>query len=259
MSRGSSKSVGVVPAAGKGNRLSPYPHPKELLPVGCQQIKINDRVEKRPKVVSQHLIENMINGGVRRFFLILGKGKYDIMSYYGSGSAYGVDIVYLFQEQLRGMPFAIDLVYPWLQGDETIVMGMPDTIIEPPTAFAQLLNAHRAWNADLTLGLFRTNSPAKFGMIGIDEEFDVTEHVDKPTHTKLRWLWGIACWEMRFMKLLCETIPALRNDSEEVVLGRFFDLALDRGLRVKGLPFKNGRYIDVGTYDDLKHALELYT
>jgi len=27
---------------------------------------------------------------------------------------------------------------------------------------------------------------------------------------------------------------------------------------VKALPFEDGRYIDVGTYDDLRYALQLY-
>lgn len=259
MSPRSSKLVGVIPAAGKATRLFPYPHPKELLPIGAQQIEVDGQLEERPKVVSQYLIENMMGGGIRQFFIVLGTGKCDIMTYYGSGMSRDIDIAYLYQEQLQGMPFAIDLIYPWLHGDETIMMGMPDTIIKPPTAVDRLLEAHRMWDADLTLGLFRTRTPAKFGMIGTDEDFNVTEHVDKPTKTSLNWLWGLACWDMRFMELMHEAIPELQRDPGELVLGSFFDLALDRGLRVKALPFENGRYTDVGTYDDLKHALELYT
>lgn len=254
----SSRLVGVVPAAGEGTRLFPYPHPKELLPVGSQQIEINRRIETRPKLVSQYLIENMIDAGVRRFFFVLGSGKGDIAEYYGSGMNHGVNIAYLYQEQSRGMPFAIDLIYPWIQGDETVLMGMPDTIIEPSTALARLLRVHETWNADLSLGLFPTDTPAKFGMIGIDDDFNVTEHTDKPAETDLRWLWGIACWEMSFMELLHKEIPDVREETKELVLGSLFDLALDRDLVVKGLPFENGRYIDVGTYDDLRRALELY-
>jgi len=202
VSKGISELIGIVPAAGAGSRLSPYPNAKELFPIGYQRVRVNDRIERRPKVISQYLIENMINGGVRRFFFILGEGKHDIMHYYGNGSSYDVDVAYLFQEQLHGMPFAIDLVYPWLRGDETVVMGMPDTLIEPGDAFAKLLSAHRRWNADLTLGLFRTDKPAKFGMIGIDDESNVIEHVDKPSQTDLRWLWGIAAGEWS-SRILC--------------------------------------------------------
>lgn len=254
------KVVGVVPAAGMGRRLFPYPHAKELFPIGYQEIEIDGRLEKRPKVISQYLIQNMIAGGVRRFFFILGHGKHDIMSYYGNGRAHKVHIAYLFQEELLGMPCAIDLAWPWLEGDETIAMGMPDTVVEPSDAFRRLLSAHREWRADLTLGLFRARNPSKFGMVSLDAEHNVVEHVDKPRRTHLVWLWGIACWAPSFTELLHATLqkPGDRRD-REVVLGDLFDEALAEGLRVKGLPFEEGRYIDIGTYDDLKTALEHYS
>ncbi len=44
----------------------------------------------------------------------------------------------------------------------------------------------------------------------------------------------------------------------EVILGDIFDLALEAGLRIKGLPFEDGRYIDIGTYDDLRQAVLHY-
>jgi glucose-1-phosphate thymidylyltransferase len=258
MSENQAKVVGVIPAAGQGNRLFPYPNAKELFPVGYQQIEIDGRLEKRPKVISQYLVENMITGGVRRFFFVLGRGKYDIMSYYGNGRVYGVHITYLFQERLQGMPLAINLIYPWLQGDETIVMGMPDTVVEPHDAFRKLLQAHQEWQANLTLGLFHTHDSSRFGMIAIDEHYNVIRHIDKPAKTNLEWLWGIACWDGRFMQLMHETLETEAEYPGEVVLGSFFDLALERGLRVKGLPFEDGCYVDIGTYDGLKRALALY-
>jgi glucose-1-phosphate thymidylyltransferase len=252
------KLVGVVPAAGMGRRLFPYPHAKELFPVGYQEIEIDGHLEKRPKVISQYLIENMIAGGARQFYFVLGYGKHDIMSYYGSGRDYGVQVAYLFQDELRGMPYAIDLVTPWLQGNEITLMGMPDTIVEPKDAFHRLIDAHGRWQADLTLGLFRTCNPSKFGMVGIDTDCNVVKHVDKPTQTDLEWLWGIACWGQRFAALMHTSLSCQHPVEREVVLGDMFDAAMAQGLRVKGLPFEDGHYIDIGTYDDLKQALESY-
>lgn len=253
--------VGVVPAAGKGSRLAPYPHSKELLPVGYQLIDTGMGLEKRPKVIAQYLVEGMQGAGIRKLFFIVSAGKSDIMEYFGGGDAFGVRIAYLYQSRLGGMPYALDLVTPWLGPETTVVMGMPDTVIEPQDAFDRLLSAHRAWKADLTLGLFQTEQPQKFGMIGFDEDFRVTEHVDKPDRTHLKWLWGMACWGPRFTALMHATLTGERADSfdtREVVLGDFFDLALAQGLDVRALPFPEGRYIDVGTYSDLKKAWTLY-
>lgn len=256
--------VGIVPAAGKGHRLAPYPFPKELFPIGYQVIEIEGLPQKRPKVVSQYLIEALVAAGVNRIWIIIGPGKLEIIEYFRGGDAYGVPIAYVFQSEARGMPYALDLVMPWLKGHETILMGMPDTIFEPRDAFQKLLKAHQDWHSDLTLGLFPAEFSEKFGMIGLDDDYNVIEHVDKPATTHLRWLWGIACWGPRFTALIHEVLETQGTDiakrkGREVVLGDIFDVALSLKLRVKGLPFENGRYIDIGTYEDLRRAVQLYT
>ena len=42
--------VGIIPAAGKGTRLSPFPCPKELFPVGYQDYQQGDEIQRRPSV-----------------------------------------------------------------------------------------------------------------------------------------------------------------------------------------------------------------
>ena len=256
--------IGIVPAAGKGRRLAPYPLPKELFPIGYQLIEVDGQLQKRPKVVSQYLIEALVVVGLSRLFIVINPEKLEIVEYYRNGELYGVPIAYIVQSEPKGMPYAIDLVTPWLKGHETVLMGMPDTIFEPRDAFKRLLAAHQAWNADVTLGLFKTESPQKFGMIGIDANYNVVEHVDKPQTTHLKWLWGIACWGPSFMTFLHDVLETRGADiakckGREVVLGDIFDVALESGLRIKGLPFEDGYYIDVGTYEDLKQAVLLYT
>lgn len=255
--------VGIVPAAGRGHRLAPYPFPKELFPVGYQIIEIENTPQKRPKVVSQYLIEALVAAGVSRIIIIIGPGKLEIVEYFRGGEAYGVPIAYVFQSEAKGMPYALDLAAPWLKGHETILMGMPDTIFEPRDAFQKLLRAHQVWASDLTLGLFPTNSPHKFGMIGLDDDYNVVEHIDKPVTTHLKWLWGIACWGPRFTALIHEVLEShgadiIKQKKREVVLGDIFDIAISRKFRVKGLPFEDGQYIDIGTYEDLRRALQLY-
>ena len=71
------------------------------------------------------------------------------------------------------MPGASDLARPWLNG-ETVLFGMPDTIMEPRDCFTSLLEYHRAEEAVLSLGLFPTDNPKKFGMVGTDSDGNVT-------------------------------------------------------------------------------------
>lgn len=248
--------VAIVPAAGRGSRLFPFPSPKELFPVGYQDIEIDGVIEKRPKVVSQYLIENMVSAGAKRILIILGEGKSDIMSYYGDGSRFGVSITYLFQEELRGMPSAIDLAKPWIESD-TVLFGMPDTIIEPKNLFNNLKTYHEKEKSLLTLGLFPTNNPEKFGMVELDNE-DVICTIDKPKDTKLKYMWGCACWSQEFTKLIHKFLIEHSYSGTELVLGDVFNYAIDLKLKVKGLIFEDGKYIDIGTTGELDQALKQF-
>lgn len=246
--------VGIIPAAGKGTRLAPFPCAKELFPIGFQDYVVKGQIEKRPKVVSQYIIENMREAGVSKILIIVGQGKQDVVEYYGDGSRFGLQIGYLYQERLDGMPSAINLARPWI-GDATVVFGMPDTIIRPIDSLKTLIENHRSANADLSLGLFETDRPQKFGMVEIDAENQVLSTIDKPKESQLKYMWGTCCWSVRFTNLLHEFISSHESGGKETVLGDVFNLALSRGFNVRGIPQPEGRYIDIGTSDELNAAL----
>lgn len=247
----------IVPAAGRGSRLKPFPCPKELFPVGYQDIVIDGVVEKRPKVVSQYLLEHLVSAGAQQVFVVLGEGKSDIMQYYGNGSRFQTNVSYLFQEELNGMPYAIDLARPWLD-NQTVLFGMPDTIIEPSDCFSQLLAFHDAHDADLTLALFPTNNPSKFGMVDMDANNNVVWTYDKPKTSDLPGLWGACCWSPAFTALLGAYLEGLTPGAQEVVLGDVFNHAIESRMRVKAMTFEGAKYIDIGTTAELNMALQQF-
>lgn len=249
--------VGVIPAAGRGTRVSPLPGSKELFPIGYQERQGETGPCLHPKVVMQYLVDSLILAGVRRFFIIIGDNKWDIIRYYGSGERLGVSISYLFQERLNGMPGAIDLVHPWLQEEDIVLFGMPDTIFTPPDAFLKLLEHRRQTYADVCLGLFETDTPELFGMTRMDENGLLTTFVDKPQRTDMIHMWGLGCWGIAFAQLLGEA-SSEHSTQGEPVLSDCFALALQRGLRVAGLAFPEGSYLDIGTPADLVLASRLF-
>jgi glucose-1-phosphate thymidylyltransferase len=250
--------AGIIPAAGRGTRLAPLPFSKELFPLGYQKIPIDNKVQWRPKTVSQYLIERMVTAGVKRIFFILGTAKEAIMEYYGNGGRFGIDIAYLFQEELAGMPFALDLARPWLR-DETVLFGMPDTIIQPKDVFRRLLQAHVARQADLTLGVFRTETPQKFGMVELDADDRVIRNVDKPKETNLEYMWGIGCWSPSFTELMGEFLKNSPDAKREVVLSEVFQYAHEQNFNVRAVRLDDGEYLDIGTVDELRRAIERYS
>jgi glucose-1-phosphate thymidylyltransferase len=247
--------IGIVPAAGAGSRLNSIPGAKELIPIGFKQILAEDGIMRmRPKAVSEYLIASMAAAGLQKLFFVIRPEKEAILHYYGDGTSFGVNIAYLVIHQTQGMPFSINAAYPWVK-DATVVFGMPDTIFTPPNAFELLIQQHEKLHADLTLGVFQTDQPSRFGMVDFNDTDHLLACIDKPPKTELKHMWGIACWQPVFSEYLNSKLATLSNEAtREVVLSTFFQMAADEGLEVRVKKFDQGEYIDIGSPEDLAIA-----
>ena len=249
--------VGIIPAAGRAEGLLPLPIPKELFPIGYQDFEIDGVVHKRPKVISQYVVESMVAAGATRLVFVLGEGKHQIVEYYGGGTRFGVEIVYCYQERLTGMPGALAIARSLTDG-QLVLFGMPDTIFEPAASYQELIRAHRERRCDLTLGLFPTQYPQKFGMVDFAEDGTIRRIVDKPAESDLAYMWGVAVWEDRFSDLLCAYVERHRGSERELLLGDVFSEAVASGLVVRAHPFREGAYRDIGTAEELDETLRRY-
>jgi glucose-1-phosphate thymidylyltransferase len=170
-----------------------------------------------------------------------------------SGATFGVNCSYLCQEKQNGMPGALDVAYPWVQ-DKIVCMGMPDTIVIPNDCFAQLLEVHTKAAADLTLGIFPTDTPQSLAPVHTDMASGrVLEVFDKPCTTHYLNTWGIAIWTPVFTELLHEHVNRCAKDStQELLLSDVFSAAIKQKLRVYSMLFANGQYFDIGTPEGLR-------
>ena len=250
--------VGLIPAAGEAKRISPLPGSKELFPVGFREVQIDGHWQLRPKVVSQYLLDNMLSAGAQKVWMVLGRGKADIMQYYGDGSTFGLRIAYLLMDRLWGMPYTLDQAFSWLNA-ETVLFGMPDTIFAPADAFALLLAEQRARQVDVMLGVFPTDAPQKLSPVELDADGRVIHIEDKPATTSLMNTWGCACWSPRFTQFLHDFLEHFAERGREVVLASVFLAAMQQGLKVGGVYFADGEYLDIGTPDDLVTAVHRFS
>lgn len=253
--------VGLIPAAGLGTRISPLPSSKELFPIGFRTVHDRHGSRLLPKVVSQYLLDTMRTAGARKVIFVLGRGKSDIMEYYGSGAAFGVHATYLLDDNLRGMPHSMNLAWPWIR-ESTVLFGMPDTIFAPHDAFVQMLAFHQRHDADVTLGVFPTDRPEKLCVVRLDEDGNVVYMEDKPTQTDLRTTWGCGCWSPKFSAFMHEYLaahPTAANGAKETVLADVFLAAMEQGMRVTGVYFQDGEYIDIGTPERLTMAVQRFS
>ena len=84
----------------------------------------------------------------------------------------------------------------------------------------------------------------------------------KPEATTLRDTWGIAVWTPRFTRFLHDYVGAAAEDFRrggrpEIFVGDVVQAAIDAGISVEGIRVSEEPYLDVGTAESLRDAMEL--
>ncbi len=234
---------GIIPAAGKGSRIQPLAFSKELLPLG-------DRCQgdiRRPRAVSDFLVERLVIGGATRICFVISPGKSDILEYYG-GSAYSASICYSVQPRPAGLCDAIFSARPFIDLRQPVLVGLPDTIWFPADALCRLPDDR------LSFLLFPVGHPESFDAVVCAETGDVTEIQVKQPDPRTNWVWG--AFKMpgdvlqSLFDLWCE-----RGRRDEYV-GTLVNAWLARGGVASAVRAGNS-YYDVGTMDGYLQAMRM--
>ncbi len=136
--------LGIIPAAGAGQRIQPLGCSKELLPVGSRAIK---GVE-RPKAVAEYLVERMIAAGADQICMVISGEKGDIVRYFAERD-HAAEIFYSVQPSPAGLCDAVFRARSFVAPHEHVLMGLPDTIWFPENA----LLAAKAEHPDAAVNL----------------------------------------------------------------------------------------------------------
>lgn len=237
---------GIVPAAGKGSRIQPLAFSKELLPVGT---RCDAGGRERPRAVSEYLIERMLLAGVDKFCFIISPGKSDILEYYG-GRIEGADVCYVVQSEPAGLCDALFRARPWIQPDDSLLVGLPDTIWFPSGGLARLPEG------TLSFLLFPVLHPELFDAVIADVRGNVERVQVKQPGSPNRWIWGALKLPGRVLielqALWLERVP------RDEYLGTLVNAYIEAGGRATAV--RAGEiYVDVGTvhgYREALHALQ---
>ena len=251
--------VGIFPAGGVATRIAPLPCSKEIFPVSLHYEGAENSV--RPKVAGQYLLEKMRLAGAEKAYIILRQGKWDIPSYFLDGKILDMPLAYLVLDSSAGVPFTLDQAYPFIQ-DAHIVFGFPDILLQPDEAFVSLLEKQAQSGADLVLGLFPAHQPQKVDMVELDRHGRITEISIKPIKTNLLYTWLIAAWSPVFTRFMHDFVAAFRNNIQdktalsEIFLGDVIKSAILNNMYLEKVIFKNGKYLDIGTPEDMAKACQ---
>jgi len=160
----------VVLAGGKGTRLSPFTYvlPKPLLPLG-----------QRP--ILDIVLTQLAAAGCHRVTLAVGHLGHLIEVYCGDGRRWGLEIGYFRETSPLGTVGALAQIESL--PDEPFIVMNGDVLSD--MSFAELLEAHAASGAELTIGGFLRTERDELGIIVTNGDGRVTEYREKPEHEYL--------------------------------------------------------------------------
>ncbi len=231
--------LGIIPAAGAGQRIQPLGCSKELLPVGS---RIIDGVA-RPKAVAEYLVERMIAAGATQICMVISAEKADIVRYFAERQ-YATEIFYVVQQTPRGLCDALFRAEPFARHQRQVLIGLPDTIWFPENAYRHALDNTNG--ADVNLVCFPMLDPSAFDAVVSDELGYVRRVEVKQKNAHSHWIWGAvtATGEaFHALKLLWES-----RHREDEYLGHLLNAYIDAGNVVRAAHVGE-RYMDVGTLD----------
>lgn len=235
--------IGIIPAAGVGQRIQPLGCSKELLPVGSRLVAGIER----PKAVSEYLVERMIAAGADQICTVISAEKDDIIRYY-SERQYAAEIFYVVQRNPQGLCDAIFRAEPFAHHHDYVLIGLPDTIWFPENSYRVALEAQRA---DVSLILFPVGDPSVFDAVVCDSEGYVQQVQVKQENAASHWIWGaVVCTgeSLHALKLLWQA-----RHREDEYLGHLLNAYIEAGNSVRAV-FAGEHYMDVGTLDGYRRA-----
>src|SRR3954453_2716284 len=234
---------GIIPAAGRGSRIQPLAFSKELLPVGGRY----DGLVRRPRAVSDYLMERMVLGGATRICFVISPGKSDILEYYG-GSAYSASLCYVIQPRATGLCDSIFRALPIIDKQAPVLVGLPDTIWFPEAGLRSLPDDR------LSFLLFPVGRPSHFDAVTLDSRNRVLEIQVKHPSPSTHWVWGA-------FKMPGSVLQELFNlwcarDRADEYIGTLVNAWLAKGGEAYG--FCSGEsYFDVGTMDGYMETMRM--
>lgn len=234
---------GIIPAAGKGSRIQPLAFSKELLPIGGSL----DGNVRRPRAVSDFLMERLALAGARRICIVISPDKADILEYYG-GSAWSASICYAVQPRPEGLCDAIFRALLVIEPSAPVVVGLPDTIWFPEDALRRLPDDQ------FSFLLFPVANPQFFDSVECNEDGRVTSIRVKDASAISNWIWGA-------FKMPGSVLHELHDlwvsrDRKDEFIGTLVNAWLEQGGQAWGV--RAGKsYFDVGTMDGYMEAMRV--
>lgn len=221
----------MIMAGGKGERLRPLTDntPKPLLKVG-------------DKPIIEHNIDRLIEFGVEHIYISVKYLGEQIQNYLGDGSAKGIKIDYIWEENPLGTAGALSLVDKF---DKDYILLMNSDIFSDIN-FEELFLAVLDQDADMGIASIPYHVNIPYAILESNNN-QVSSFVEKPKNTHYANA-GIYIFKKEYVKW----IP----NNTFFHITHLFDKLLEHGKKVIHEPIV-GYWIDIGSLKDYENANEI--
>jgi len=222
----------IILAAGEGARLFPFTatRPKPMIPVGGQ-------------FVLERLVLMLKEAGVADLLIVVGHQQSILTDYFKRGTAFGVNMRYIVQEQPVGIGDAILQAREHILAGEYFLLVYAD-IVTSENIFRQTLQSFSAMRAAVAT-VCLTSSTQQYGNIFMDQEMRIRKIIEKPVQPGMGnyVLAGVFVLPSRIFDLL---------DQAEGNMERAWDLLIEKEGLIASI-WEEG-WIDLGCPWDILSA-----
>ncbi|HET8527403.1 MAG TPA: sugar phosphate nucleotidyltransferase [Gaiellaceae bacterium] len=224
----------VVMAGGEGTRLRPLTsnQPKPMVSIVG-------------KPCMEHILELLKAHGMDEVIVTVAFLPQAIRSYFGDGSALGMNVTYSVEESPLGTAGSVRLAADRL--DDTFLVISGDALCD--VDLTKLVEFHREKGSSVTIGLKSVDNPLEFGIVVTDEEGRIERFLEKPS-------WGQVFSDTintGIYVLEPEVLRHIPRDRPYDFSKELFPLLLEMGRPMYGYAM-DGYWQDIGNLDQYRQA-----
>ncbi|MCE5315492.1 MAG: glucose-1-phosphate thymidylyltransferase [Armatimonadota bacterium] len=190
----------LILSGGKGTRLRPitYTGAKQLVPVANKPILF-------------YTIEAVKAAGITDIGIVVGETHEEVEAAVGDGSAWGVDITYIQQDEPAGLAHAVKISQDFIK-DDAFVMYLGDNLIKD--GITSFVDEYCSSDANAQILLAHVPNPQSFG-VAVLAEGRVVRLVEKPKNppTDLA-LVGVYMFDSTVFEAVNAIKPSARGELE---------------------------------------------